>query len=144
MNHGCKNSGHTACYNGGQTAREKSRKHNHECVALRLLIMGRIHPCMRIFLQGGIGKCLVKCLLCIYLVSVYQVGCVFAMHPWQMVSPWKYIWWTSSLCGSGTWLCLKFLPQNLRQSLSCSWYKVAATQHSVVFSFPNSCQGMFT
>lgn len=74
-----------------QTARKKSRKHNHESVALRLLIMGIIHPCMIIFLQGGIGECLAKCLLCIYLVSVYQVGCVFARHPWQMVSPWKYI-----------------------------------------------------
>jgi hypothetical protein len=31
-----------------------------------------------------------------------------------------------------------------RQSLSCSWYKSAVTQHSIVFSFPDSCQHMCT
>jgi len=30
-----------------------------------------------------------------------------------------------------------------RQSLSCSWYKSAAMQHSTVFSFPDSCRGTF-
>lgn len=59
----------TACYNGGQTAREKSRKHNHECVALRLLIMGRIHPCMRISCKGELGNAWQNA-FCVYILSV--------------------------------------------------------------------------
>ncbi len=55
MNYGCKNSvAHCLLQWGTNKAREKSRKLNHESIALILLIMGRIHPCMKIFLQGGI------------------------------------------------------------------------------------------
>jgi hypothetical protein len=154
MNHGCKNSGHTACYNGGQTAREKSRKHNHESVALRLPIMGRIHPCMRISCKGELGNAWQNA-FCVYILSVCTKLDVYLQC---ILGKWFLLGSTSGRLQADVALTLGFASSSClrtcftwklgemlnRQSLSCSWYKSAAIQHSIVFSFPDSCRGTIT